>query len=377
LLGDRVTPPEPERCHGRPALCPRCHTELAFDPSGPWCRSCRVACVGAGRYPPCPIPPVATGATGRAKGLRPCRAHARRLVDGAGPHAVIADTAPTVTDSKGHRINPDRSTPVRPATAARTIRKENLVIRRTTLGKSTAVLATSAVLAASLSACGSDRHAGTGRPVPATTTAAAPSTSIPAAPAVTGPALRAVLPTTADLARGITISGVYDTGTYVTAEADLPAPSLPTADCTAAPAIDADAASGDYRAAYASEELDVAGTSLQLVVAATNPGDAAKQLQAIRDFAKRCASFAAPDATGASVGGTVALDSYAGFGDEALRIRVTATGPNAAKYSQPEVILVRVGDKIAAVSDADHNHDEADAVSAANLLTERLTGTPK
>jgi hypothetical protein len=38
---------------------------------------------------------------------------------------------------------------------------------------------------------------------------------------------------------------------------------------------------------------------------------------------------------------------------------------------------VRVGDQIAAVSDADHTRDEADAVSAASLLTERLTRTHK
>ncbi|NUS56057.1 MAG: hypothetical protein HOV66_14550 [Streptomycetaceae bacterium] len=252
------------------------------------------------------------------------------------------------------------------------------MIRRTALAKTAAALATAGALSASLSACGSDHHADPARPASATnTTAAAPSSPSPSAPAVADPALRAVLPTNADLASGIGISGVYDTGTYVTAEADLPAPSLPTADCTAAPAIDADVLTGDYRAAYASEELDVAGTSLQLVVASTNPGDAAKQLAEIRDFAKRCASFAAPDSTGASVGGTVAVDSFAGLGDEAIRIRVAAAGPNAANYSQPEVILVRSGDKIAAVSDADHQRDEADAISAARLLAGRLTGTQK
>jgi hypothetical protein len=249
------------------------------------------------------------------------------------------------------------------------------LIRPYTLAKAGAALATVTALSATLSACGSDHRTPTGRPAAANVPAAAPSTT--ATTVMTGPALRAVLPTSADLAAGITISGVYDTGAYVTAEADLSAPSLPTADCTAAPAIDADVLTGDYRAAYASEELDVAGTSLQLVIASTHPGDAAKQLNEIRDFAKRCANFSAPDATGLSVGGTVALDSYAGFGDEAIRIRVAAAGPDAAKYSQPEVILVRVGDQIAAVSDADHTRDEADAVSAASLLTERLTRTHK
>lgn len=265
-----------------------------------------------------------------------------------------------------------------PTTGARRPPLENPLIRHTPLAKTTAALTTVGTLAALLSACGSTHHADPTRPVSAANhTAAVPSGPASTPTAVNGPALRAVLPTKADLASGITISGMYDTGTYVTAKTDLPAPSLPTADCTAAPAIDADVLTGDYRAAYASEEIDVAGTSLQLVVASTNPGDAARQLAEIRDFAERCASFAAPDPTGASVGGTVALDSYAGFGDEAIRIRVAAAGPDAAKYSQPEVILVRVGDEIAAISDADHTHDEADAISAANLLTERLTGESK
>lgn len=90
-----MTAPEPERCGGRPALCERCHAEMAIDPAGPWCRSCRIAFVGTRRYPPCPMPPIATGTTGRTRGLRLCRAHARRLVDGAGPHAVLRDANPT------------------------------------------------------------------------------------------------------------------------------------------------------------------------------------------------------------------------------------------------------------------------------------------
>jgi hypothetical protein len=285
-----------------------------------------------------------------------------------------------VTDPKQDRITAERSATSRPSTDPRTARKENFLIRRTTPAKTATALATAGVLATSLSACGSDHHTNPTRPALATTKAtAAPSASAPSgppAPTVTGPALRAVLPTTADLASGITVSGTYDTGIYVTAETDLPAPSLPAADCTSAPAIDADVLTAGYRAAYASEELDVADTSLQLVVAATSPGDAAKQLAEIRDFAKRCASFTAPDSTGASVGGTVQVDSFAGLGDEAIRIRVAAVGQNAANCSQPEVILVRVGDKIAAVSDADYNHNEADAVSAANLLAARLTGQP-
>lgn len=241
--------------------------------------------------------------------------------------------------------------------------------RRTTLVK----CAAGAALAASLSACGSSRPAAATRPGKA---AAPSSTPAASAPTVTGPTLRAVLPTAADLAAGITVSGAFDTGTAWSAPSGLPAPSLAGADCTAAPAIDADSLTSDYRAAYASEELDNAGNFLQLVVAAANPGDAAKQLQEVRDFAARCQSFAAPDSTGASVGGAVELDTFAGLGDEAIRIRVTATGPNVANHAQPEAILVRVGDKIAAVSDADPAHDEAAAVSAAKFLAARLTGQP-
>jgi hypothetical protein len=248
------------------------------------------------------------------------------------------------------------------------------LIRRTILAK-TAALATAGVLAASLSAC-SNGHStrAAARPSQAIAPAIGTPSTAPVPPGPTGAALRALLPTKADLATGIDVSGAYDSGSAFTAEGDLPAPSLPTADCTAAPAIDADVLTADYRAAYASEELDNTGNSLQLVVAATNPGDAAKQLAEVRAFATRCSTFAAADSTGLSVGGTVALDSFAGIGDEAIRIRVAATGPNAANYSQPEVILVRVGERIAAVSDADQARNEAAAVSAARLLADRLTG---
>jgi hypothetical protein len=83
--------PQVDRCQGRPPLCRRCHRELVLDPTGPWCRTCRTADAGAPAHPPCPMPPVATGATTRTRGLRLCRAHARRLADPAGPGAVLSD----------------------------------------------------------------------------------------------------------------------------------------------------------------------------------------------------------------------------------------------------------------------------------------------
>jgi hypothetical protein len=250
---------------------------------------------------------------------------------------------------------------------------------RTTGSRTAAVttaVATAGILAAALSACGTTPHrssAGTASHTSAATTP--PATSATAAPAgPNGATLRTLLPTAAQLASGITVSGVYDTGTDFTSPSDLSAPSLPSADCTAAPSINADVATTDYRAAYASEELDNNGSSLQLIVAATNDGDAAKQLAEVRAFAQRCASFTAPDSTGLSVGGTVAVDSFAGIGDEAIRIRVAAAGPNAGHYSQPEVVLVRVGNKLAAASDNDQAHNEGAAVSIAKYLATALAG---
>jgi hypothetical protein len=87
-------PPDPRQCLGRPALCERCHAVLAIDPAGPWCRSCRTAEVGARRWAACPMPAVATGATVRTRGLRLCRAHARRMANRAGPHSAVPDPAP-------------------------------------------------------------------------------------------------------------------------------------------------------------------------------------------------------------------------------------------------------------------------------------------
>lgn len=241
----------------------------------------------------------------------------------------------------------------------------------------TAAAAATGVVLAALSACGTTPHrpTATGPAASATAAAASPATSSAPSPAEpNGAALRVLLPTAAQLASGITVSGVYDTGTDVTAEAELPTPSLPGADCTAAPSLNADVATADFRAAYASEELDNNGASLQLIIASTNPGDAARQLAELRAFAARCASFTAPDSTGLSVGGAVALDAFAGIGDDAIRIRVAAAGPNAAHYSQPEVVLVRVGDKLAAVSDNDLSHSEGATVSIAKYLATRLAG---
>jgi hypothetical protein len=246
--------------------------------------------------------------------------------------------------------------------------------RHPSFAKTTACVAAVGALAASLSACAGQRTAQPQPAATATTGITAPSPSTPL-PAPNGPALRALLPTSADLAPGVTISRLYDTGTARTARADLPAPSLPSADCAAAPSIDADALTSDYRAAYASEQLDNAGNTLGLLLAATNPGDAARQLAEVHGFATRCKSFTASGPTG-SLGGSIALDTLPGLGDQAIRIRVTATGPNPANNARLEVILVRVGDTIAAVADTNPDRNQAAALSAATFLAARPTGQP-
>ncbi|WP_194892102.1 hypothetical protein [Catenulispora pinisilvae] len=114
----------------------------------------------------------------------------------------------------------------------------------------------------------------------------------------------------------------------------------------------------------------------QIVLAATNPGDAGRQIAEIHALADRCQSFSAANADGASVAGTVTATAIHGLGDQALDVRVTATGPDAATYQQPELILVRVGDKLAAISDDYPDADNSSALKAAQLLTARLTGQP-
>jgi hypothetical protein len=105
-------------------------------------------------------------------------------------------------------------------------------------------------------------------------------------------------------------------------------------------------------AAYAKQTLTEHGMPIaQIVLAATNPGDAARQLAEVQALADRCQAFSAAKADGVNVAGAVAATAIPGLGDRALDVRVTATGPDAATYQQPELILVRVGDKLAAISD--------------------------
>ena len=64
----------------------------------------------------------------------------------------------------------------------------------------------------------------------------------------------------------------------------------------------------------------------------------------------------------------MALDSFAGLGDQAVRIR----SDNPTDPHLPEVELVRVRDLLAAVCDSDLARDESVTASIADYLAHRL-----
>lgn len=246
--------------------------------------------------------------------------------------------------------------------------------RRTTLAKTAVYLAAAGAITTGLTACGNSHRAEPG--APRTTVQASATAGVPD-PTATGRALKALLPAGADLASGVTVTDASDSGSDWTAPDALPVPRLTGANCAALPTVTADEASADFRASYAKETIAVRGTPIaQLVLAGTNPGDAAKQIEEVKALADRCRTFSAPNSDGAAVGGSVTATVLPGLGDEALDVRVTASGPDAAAYQQPELIEVRVGDKLAVVSDMYPSQDNGSALKAAEVLAARLTGTP-
>ncbi|ACU72955.1 hypothetical protein Caci_4090 [Catenulispora acidiphila DSM 44928] len=247
--------------------------------------------------------------------------------------------------------------------------------RRTTLVKTAVYLAAAGTITAGVSACGSSHPAA--RSGTAATAVKSPATSTAPDLTATGTALKALLPAGADLASAVTVTDAADSGQNWTDPDALPAPALVGADCLVVPQITADEATADYRAAYAQETLAAHGVPIaQIVLAATNPGDAARQIAEVQSLTERCQTFNAPNANGASVGGAVSATEISHLGDQALDVRITATGPDAAKYQQPELILVRVGDKLAVISDAYPDADNGSALKAATVLAARLTGQP-
>ena len=124
--------------------------------------------------------------------------------------------------------------------------------RRTTVAKTAIYLAAASSITAGLTACGG-HPADSGRL--ATTAAHGPATAAAPDPTATGTQLKTLLPTGTDLASGVTITDTADSGSYWTRPGSLPAPVLPGANCAALPAITADEASADYRAAYSKETI--------------------------------------------------------------------------------------------------------------------------
>ena len=247
--------------------------------------------------------------------------------------------------------------------------------RRTTLAKTVVYLAAAGAITASLTACGSSHP--TAHPGTYTPAAKGPATSAAPNATATGTQLKTLLPAGSDLASAVTVTGAADSGSNWTAPDALPAPALLGADCNVVPQITADEASADYRAAYAEETLTEHGVPIaQIVLAATNTGDATRQIAEVRQLAERCQTLSAPNANGACVSGAVTASAIPGLGDEALDVHVTATGPDAAKYQQPELILVRIGDKLAVISDDYPDADNGSALKAATVLAARLTGQP-
>lgn len=165
--------------------------------------------------------------------------------------------------------------------------------RRTTLVKTAVCLAAAGTITASLSACGSSHpaaHSGTAAPA-----VKSPAASSAPDPTATGTALKALLPAGADLASVVTVTNASDSGQNWTDPHALPAPALAGADCLVVPQITADEATADYRAAYAKETLTEHGVPIaQIVLAATNPGDAARQIAEVRALAERCQTFKRP-----------------------------------------------------------------------------------
>ena len=215
-----------------------------------------------------------------------------------------------------------------------------------------------AVLASIASGCSSHATADTGRTRETTATAHP-----------TGAELAALLPTTRQLAAGLSISAASDTAGASRSPAHLPDPALPNAACDTAADLSAQLLTADRAAAWATEVIDDNGSAVRIVLAATNPGGAAEPLAEARAFATRCAETTAEKTSGTQSAG-LALDTFARLGDDAIRIRVTDA------TAQPEVVLVRVGDELAAVSDPNLPTDEAATISIARYLADRLDGKP-
>ena len=240
-------------------------------------------------------------------------------------------------------------------TARPTKAANNAAPHTSTAHRSAALLLTVSALGAGITGCSSTAPHTSATPFRATHTATPPASS--PARAWTGARLDQLLPNAGMFVAGITVTRASNTGISWIDPAHLPSPALPTAGCANTAGISAGMFTADYQAAAATETLNVDGaTTVLVVLEATNPGGAAQQIAEDTAYAQRCAS------TG------LALDSFAGLGDQAVRIR----SDNPTDPDVPEVELARVGDLLAAVCDTDLARDESVTASVADYLAHQL-----
>ena len=181
-----------------------------------------------------------------------------------------------------------------------------------------------------------------------------PSSPPPASPAPEGDALRAYLPSCNSLAFPSGWSPDYrmtsGPGYYPVA------PRLPSESCDQVANADDFGITSDYTLAVATDVVDAptpAGASSQdaptvkVQAASYHPGDAAKVLAEIRDYAHRCPSYMVTTSSpGVSVSTlNVSAAAIPGLGDESIDLKATAPGANSLGPSM-EAIIVRFGDRI-------------------------------
>ncbi len=185
----------------------------------------------------------------------------------------------------------------------------------------------------------------------------------------TGVDLKALLPTAATLPSGWTLSGdgnEFDTGTRVM---DPGTPQLPQEGCTGLTNAGGGSFSVDLRASYASSDLlDAKSNRVKVLVAAYHPGDAAKLLAEIRDFAGRCATYTTNAVSGGTVSMSASATPVAGFGDEGVDFKNVPKG----QYVTSETVIARIGDKLLFVDGSDAGGSLPDLMQLAGPLAKTI-----
>ncbi|MFJ9846747.1 hypothetical protein ACIRYZ_41210 [Kitasatospora sp. NPDC101155] len=175
-----------------------------------------------------------------------------------------------------------------------------------------------------------------------------PSSTPSGPPIPTGAFLRSLLPTAATLPAGWTIEsdgGETDTGTYVDDEPGDP--MLPKERCTEM-RLGGGTLTHDLQASDAENHVSDGMNEVFVRLSAYHPGDAAKVLAEIRDYAARCKSFTGQswDHPPVPVPETVTVQPVPGLGEEAIDMKKVPTGP----YQSEEIIVIRLGDRLLSLS---------------------------